>query len=57
MWACVSVLTVLLLLHTAFYSMPRFKELSGFWAVLGVMTSVVRLMFMSFSRFLTFRKF
>lgn len=56
-WASVSVLTVLLLLHTAFCSLPGFKEPSGFWTPLDVMTSVVRLMFVSSSQFHTFRKF
>lgn len=57
MGACVSVLTVLLPLHTACYSMLGFKELSGFWSPLDVMTSAVRLMFMSSSQFCTVRKF
>lgn len=52
-----SVFTVLLLLHTAFYIVPGFEEPSGFWTLLDVMTSVVRLTFMSFSQFRTFRKF
>lgn len=57
MWACVSVLPVLLLLPTAFKSVLGFKEPSGFWTPLDVMTSVARLMFMSSSQFHTFRKF
>lgn len=57
MWACVSVLTALLLLHTAFYIMPGFEEPSGFWTLLDVMISVVRVTFLSFSQFRTFRKF
>lgn len=49
--AQVSVLTVVLLLHAAFYSMPGFKEPSRFWTLLDVITSVVRPMFMSSSQF------
>lgn len=41
-WACVSALTVLLLLHTAYYRIPGLKEPSGFWTVLDVATSGVR---------------
>lgn len=44
LWACVSALTVLLLLHAAPYSIPELKEPSGFWTVIDVVTSGVRLM-------------